>query len=213
MSPPSRRRSVSSDQPSENRRSAVQPRPVSWTTINPGGSRMQCNRCGRTYALVYPIETWALVALGEGFAKEHAKCVEPTDGPRCRVCLQLGHPPEECPGLYAATPEQWLNGPDTGLSSLTIYGVMHNESAARAAQAGFGAGQTPSDGDDFGRCYRLVALFPSWRARMGEVAARYPQWGPFVQAWDELSALYEQPGGSDALYRRMREIDKGLRGG
>ena len=51
---------------------------------------------------------------------------------------------------------------------------------------------TPSDPDDFGRCYRLLAKFPEWRQRMPEVAAQYPKWGPMVAAWDELTELYEQ---------------------
>ena len=55
----------------------------------------------------------------------------------------------------------WLAKGDTGLSSETIalrmcgipngrYGICY-----------------PHDGDDFGRCYRLLRLYPEWRARLG----------------------------------------------
>lgn len=69
----------------------------------------------------------------------------------------------------------------------------------------------PYDPEDFGRCHRLLFAFPEWRARLPEVAARYPEWVPFVAAWDELAALYVEGEGGQApkLYRRMREIRDG----
>jgi hypothetical protein len=74
----------------------------------------------------------------------------------------------------------------------------------------------PYDPDDFGRCYRLLKVMPSWRERLAEVAAVCPQWAPFVEAWGELTALYEDEleNGpvtkgvrmAPRLYARMREL-------
>jgi hypothetical protein len=93
------------------------------------------------------------------------------------------------------TPIDWLMSRDTGISSKTICSVLTGSKAPDWHD-------TPGDPDDFGRCYRLLALFPDWRARMPEVAAKYPKWGPMVAAWDELTALYEQCSDKDGHYTR-----------
>jgi hypothetical protein len=112
----------------------------------------------------------------------------------------------------------WLLSGDTGLSSKTICAVM-----TKAPPSGE-IGNTPSDNSDFGRCYRLLKQFPLWRIRLHEVADRFPEWGPIVAAWDELTAMYEEycesngtvkwPLGPTAkaaankMYERMKEIER-----
>lgn len=81
------------------------------------------------------------------------------------------------------TPIEWLLSGDTGMSSRTICAVMTGSQYFDAS--------TPMDADDFGRCYRLLKLFPEWKPRMNEVARVCKAWGPLVAAWDELTALYE----------------------
>jgi len=49
----------------------------------------------------------------------------------------------------------------------------------------------PHDPDDFGRCYRLLELFPDWKSQLGKVAERFPKWSPFVREWDTLTTMYE----------------------
>lgn len=91
-------------------------------------------------------------------------------------------------------PLQWILSNDTGTSSKTIWAVMMH---AQCADPGY-----PHDADDFGRCYRLLQHFQGWRARLPEVATRYPMWTPLVAAWDELTAFYEQKN-YRALYDRI----------
>lgn len=104
---------------------------------------------------------------------------------------------------------------DTGTSSKTILAVMTDSTSGRV-------GDIPHDNDDFGRCYRLLRVFPQWRSRLPEVARCFPMWGPMVAAWDELSGLWEAycdpagrvgpkeyAAGKDAaakLYARMKEL-------
>lgn len=96
------------------------------------------------------------------------------------------------------TPTDWLLSNDTGISSKTIFTVMTGSwMSGRAWDC-----DTPHDPDDFGRCYRLLALFPQWRGRLQEVAHHFPKWGPMVAAWDELTALYERICEPDGRYTR-----------
>jgi hypothetical protein len=105
------------------------------------------------------------------------------------------------------TPIDWLLNGETGVSSKTICAVMTGSVAHY--------NDVPHDPSDFGRCYKLLALFPEWRARLHEVAEKFPMWGPMVEAWDELTALYEEEtksksGKAPKLYDRMQVlIDEG----
>jgi hypothetical protein len=106
------------------------------------------------------------------------------------------------------TPTEWLLSGDTGSSSETICMVMTESSAPKGRY-----GNPPSDNSDFGRCYRLLKHFPEWRSRLKEVAKRFPAWRPYVDAWNELTALYESycdPLGhvTDALYKANKATAK-----
>lgn len=82
---------------------------------------------------------------------------------------------------------EWLTSGDTGVSSETIFRVM----TGRKPRPGHWDG-TPLDSDDFGRCFRLLERFPEWRARMGEVATRFPNWSGLVSEWPELERLWRE---------------------
>lgn len=111
------------------------------------------------------------------------------------------------------TPIEWLLSGDTGVSSKTICAVMTGSNKTDS----FGH-DVPYDESDFGRCYRLLQHFPEWRARLPEVAAAHPIWGAMVEAWDELTALYEEEmqrtnsGSALKLNERIRKlVDDGRR--
>lgn len=78
---------------------------------------------------------------------------------------------------------QWLLNDDRGVSSETIVSVMTGCEIRYP--------DVPHDADDFGRCYRLLELFPEWKYRMKEVAKKHPTWKPLVKNWDELTRSYE----------------------
>lgn len=81
------------------------------------------------------------------------------------------------------TPIEWLLSDDTGISSETICAVMTGSTIPRA--------DVPYDSGDFGRCYRLLKLFPEWVERMPEVGQKFPEWGPMVAEWQKLTSMYE----------------------
>ena len=84
---------------------------------------------------------------------------------------------------------EWYNSGDTGTSSETIARVLTGERIGRP--------DAPYDGADVGRCVRLLDLAAKngqdWRARLGEVADRYPAWwAPLVSRWPDIEAAYAE---------------------
>ncbi len=80
------------------------------------------------------------------------------------------------------TPEQWIVGDDTGVSSVTIWSVMMGVTPRWSG--------TPMDADDFGRCVRLLDCFPGWRERLSEVSGVYPEWEGLIACWSELQGHF-----------------------
>ncbi len=93
----------------------------------------------------------------------------------------------------------WLLGRDTGASSVTIFCVMTGHDGDRYN------GFTPCDYPDFGRCRRLLELFPGWRSRLHEVAIVHPRWNGLVENWDELTEMHKEDM-PEMLYARIREL-------
>lgn len=114
---------------------------------------------------------------------------------------------------------EWLMGDDTGISSKAMVSVFTGKAIRNPLNR-----STPRDPDDFGRCYRMMNLFPEWYARIDEIPEALPNWGPMIGAWPELCAMYEKvcdergrytpskdPEASETMYLRMRELnDQGL---
>lgn len=70
----------------------------------------------------------------------------------------------------------------------------------------------PHDPADFRRCYLLLKLIPEWRERLEEMVDAFDYWRPFVDRWDEMTALYEQErenedGMAPKLYELMKQCE------
>jgi hypothetical protein len=150
------------------------------------GEAAHCTRCGEGLSLGGSQPIYIAIAMMDAFVNHHIHCREN--------------------GFSEAPPQsvyEWFRGRDIGTSSLTIYSVfMHTDSP----HSGY---DVPHDPSDFGRCYRLLKLMPSWKDRLDEVAAKFPKWKPFAERWSELTALYEEelPSGSaPKLYKLMQEL-------
>lgn len=157
-----------------------------WVVVGgrPGESS-HCRRCGNGLTIGTQRVEVATAAM-KAFVKIHAACR---------------------PGTYketpAATPHQWLTGRDTGTSSLTIFSAM------TGLPSPHGDYDVPYDPDDFGRCYRLLRLFPEWREHLNKTVSLCPAWAAFVDNWDELTRIYEQElpaGRMPKLYARLQEL-------
>jgi hypothetical protein len=147
------------------------------------GNTLLCNRCGARQELTLPQPIDSVVALMKAWGTAHAKC----SGSRRAF--------RDATSVY-----DWATSDDTGMSSLAIYNHM---------KCGVSDGRFPHDPDDFGRCYRLLALAPDWRRRITEMGGYGTEWQALSAAWGELEALYlkELPRGTcPKLYARMKSL-------
>lgn len=99
---------------------------------------------------------------------------------------------------------KWLGGDDTGSSSKTIALTALGEMPPRAAH------QYPSDGADFGRCYRLLQAAPEAKAGLDKLAVDGgPYWAALAARWDDIQAAYlrdlAKPKGEET-YALMKSI-------
>lgn len=112
----------------------------------------------------------------------------------------------------------WFMIGEVGISSKTIVYALTNINVESYIKRGeeilhFTTNRfdVPHDPSDFRRCHLLLELFPEWRSRLPEVAAKFPKWKPLVDAWGELEALYAEEinrkdGTAPKLYARMKEL-------
>lgn len=99
---------------------------------------------------------------------------------------------------------KWLGGNDTGSSSKTIALTALGEMPDGATY------QYPHDGDDFGRCYRLLQAAPEAKAgldRLAKDGGAY--WAALAARWDEIEAAHLRnltPPTTGAVSALMRSI-------
>jgi hypothetical protein len=168
------------------------------------GGRLVCLHCGASYspATDEPRPIWEVTAIWNAFDVLHADCELP-DKERCPLCLEIGHTIEEHHALHTRDYHGWLMSCDCGASSMVLWRHMTGRSNLPLWVP------SPQDPTDFGRCYRLLARFPEWRIRIGEMSRYGSDWAALSAAWDELEALYREEASPDApprLYARMREL-------
>ena len=77
---------------------------------------------------------------------------------------------------------EWLKLHDNGMSSECIADVMCGLP---------NQGNYPHDGSDFGRCERLLMLYPEWRERLSEMSAINMAWAALVPKWDKIVAAWK----------------------
>lgn len=158
----------------------------------PGG--IACLHCGVREDIAMPIRTEVYLFTIKSFEKLHAECEDRGDNAIVKP----------------ASLADWYRSPFCGISSATIAHVLGG--GRLIGSVGFGSpdgADAPYDPADFERCRRVVDMFPGWRARLGEVADRYPIWRGIVDAWDELVALLdeERPSGkAPKLYARIKQL-------
>lgn len=152
------------------------------------GELGHCTRCGEGLKITLPQPIPILVAAMDAFGKMHRDCK-----------------PQIVELSKVENPWQWMESRDTGVSSATIWSIM------MSSPSPCGRYDHPYDPDDFGRCYRLLHLFPDWEKRLPEVAERFSFWTPFVREWSSLAALYEREHASHGncepqLYLRLQAL-------
>jgi hypothetical protein len=95
---------------------------------------------------------------------------------------------------------------DSGVSSCTILAELVPEMRRLALhRLGEHGADVPHDPDDFGRCYRLLKILGEDSGALILVSLAHPKWSGLVDAWDELTRLYENEE-FQRLYERMKEL-------
>lgn len=92
---------------------------------------------------------------------------------------------------------EWALGDDTGTSSKALMRVM----LGQKLNSGY---CYPHDGQDLGRCVRLLDKIPEWRLRLPEMKEVGPEWAALIDLWDELEAMYRAD--DKKIYDRMKRI-------
>ena len=110
--------------------------------------------------------------------------------------------------MISAAAIQWLANGERGLSAETIFETL---TGMRCRPSIWGSNHYPHDADDLRQCLELLRRVPEFAPRFGEMRAVSPVWARLVDAWDELTALFEQEcprqkGWAPKTCLRMREI-------
>jgi hypothetical protein len=97
---------------------------------------------------------------------------------------------------------QWLGGGDTGQSSKALALAALGAMPSRPGH--------PHDGDDIGRCFRLLDAHPEAQAGLAKLAKDGgPYWSALAAKWSDLRAAYDaetKAGEKGRTYREMRAI-------
>jgi hypothetical protein len=93
---------------------------------------------------------------------------------------------------------EWALRPDTGASARCI---------ARHLNGVANDGAYPHDGDDFGRCERLMDAVPGVRERIGEMAEVNAYWAALAPRWEEIRASDKKTALIQSIIRPIQDAD------
>jgi hypothetical protein len=162
-----------------------------------------CLKCQHWWRAELPVEcaiqVWAA-------AVKTLRCPKCGAGPR-KIGFGRSNVPEPAPCLDDISDQErrhrWLDLGDNGISSETIAAVMCGAPFDHRRHG------HPHDGDDFGRCHRLLCLYPQWRERLDLMRGVSPAWDALVSRWTEIEAAYKADLANRegrACWTLMREI-------
>jgi len=85
---------------------------------------------------------------------------------------------------------RWWHGLDVGRSSATIFSSFSGLHQSQARE--FSGRSVPQDTADFGRCLRLLDLFPDWKSNLHVVSEAFPatSWPSLVDRWQDLTVAH-----------------------
>lgn len=139
-----------------------------------------CFNCGSSYKIQYPQPVSMAGAMMKQFAKDHENCKPTWKEP-------VNETPEQTEQFCA---NWWAENGEHGMSSKTMFNHLTQSMQVRRLKNDYPC--TPSDPDDFKRCYKLLQAVPQWKARLNELKTLSPVWEKLVDNWDKLTEMYEQ---------------------
>lgn len=134
-----------------------------------------CFNCGTLYKMNLPQPVTMAAALMKQFDKDHKNCTKTWSEP---VAETNGKSLEQ-------NMEWWLMNGEHGMSSETMFYHLSGRRIGRHET-------TPSDPDDFKRCYLLLKAIPQWKSELHKLKSVSKTWSNLVDNWDKLTEMYEQ---------------------
>lgn len=141
-----------------------------------------CFNCGTSYKMNLPQPVTIASAIMKQFAEDHKNCIKTWTEP-----LNKGNEKTE-----EQNANWWAENGEHGLSSKTIFNRLCTTIGVRRLPMGSWGETTPSDPDDFKRCYKLLQAVPQWKAKLHLMKEVSPVWARLVDNWDKLTEMYEQ---------------------
>lgn len=136
-----------------------------------------CFNCGTAYKMNLPQPTRMAAAMMIQFGKDHANCP--------KTWVESVNEPE------AKTEEQnadwWLKNGEQGISSKTMFFYLSGRKFKLVDYE-----STPSDPDDFKRCYLLIKAVPQFRDKLHLLKSVNQTWSNIVDNWGKLTEMYEE---------------------
>lgn len=139
-----------------------------------------CFNCGTSYKMNLPQPVTMAAAMMKQFSADHKSCLKTWTEP---VAELDGKTEEQNANWWAANGEH-------GISSKTMFNHLVKGTGIRPLQNSYQC--TPSDPDDFKRCYKLLQAVPQWKQRLDELKTLSPVWAKLVDNWGKLTEMYEQ---------------------
>jgi hypothetical protein len=115
-------------------------------------------------------------------------------------------------GETKMTLDEWIVNGEVGVSSKTMWSAIKGVAKGNE-QMGWNF-DTPSDPDDFRRCYLFYKQCNLTKEDLQTVAKVFKWYKPFMDAWDEMVKLYEEESPKRScpkLYARMEELNNEAR--
>lgn len=157
-----------------------------------------CFNCGRSQKIPFPMEVTLATDFFKSFDKHHKGCaktwIEPVAMPN----------EENLSSAIKKNADWWLQYGERGISSETMF---HYLSGRRIGQRE----STPSDPDDFRRCYLLLKAVPQWKNDLDKLRPVSEVWNKLVDNWDRLTEMLETAMASPSkkateMYQLMKSL-------
>lgn len=134
-----------------------------------------CFNCGSSFDMQLPQPVDFASIMMKSFSKAHINCPKTWAEPVAEI---NGKSEKE-------NMNWWLTKGEHGISSKNMYAVLSSGIITKKLQ-------TPSDPDDFSRCYKLLKAVPQFKTKLHLMKDVSSSWSNLVDNWDKLTEMYEQ---------------------
>lgn len=139
-----------------------------------------CFNCGERYKINYPQPISMITAIMSQFDMDHQNCLPTYKEPENESQIKS----------EVENANWWAINGEHGISSKTMFNHLSEKLQVGRLSNSYEC--TPSDPDDFKRCYKLLQAVPQWKERLCELKTISPTWEKLVNNWDKLTEMYEQ---------------------